>query len=63
MEGGEPESNDRDATGPRPIWTSTCVLDDQGRGEVWSDVWLQWLRWPGIAHTGMSSKIGEGTSR
>ena len=33
--GGDPESNDRDATGPRPIRTSTCVLDDQGRGEVW----------------------------
>ena len=26
MEGGEPESNGRDATGPRPIWTSTTKV-------------------------------------
>ena len=27
-QGGKLESDDRDATGPRPIWTPTCVLDD-----------------------------------
>ena len=27
-QGGKLESDDCDATGPRPIWTSTCVLDD-----------------------------------
>ena len=33
--GGKLESDDCDATGPRPIWTSTCVLDDQCRSEAW----------------------------
>ena len=27
-QGGKLEIDDSDATGPRPIWTSTCVLDD-----------------------------------
>ena len=49
-QGGELESNDCDATGPRPIWTSTCVLDDQGRGKAWCNAWLQWLCRFGTAH-------------
>ena len=32
-QGGKLESDDCDATGPRPIWTSTCVLDDLGRSK------------------------------
>ena len=49
-QGGKLESDDCDATGPRPIWTSTCVLDDQGRGKAWCNAWLQWLCRFGSAH-------------
>ena len=54
------EGNDCDATGPRPIWTSTCVLDDQDRGKAWCNAWLQWLCRFGTAHRSMSSAIGKG---
>ena len=42
-QGGKLESDDCDATGPKPIWTSTCVFDDQGRSKAWCNAWLQWL--------------------
>ena len=41
-QGGKLESDDCDTTGPRPIWTSTCVLDDTSRSEAWCNAW-QWL--------------------
>ena len=47
------------ATGPRPIWTSTCVLDDQGRGKAWCNAWLQRMCRFGTAHRRMSSAIGK----
>ena len=59
-QGGKLESDDCDAMGPRPIWTSTCVLDGQGRRKALCNAWLQWLCWFGTAHRGMSSAIGKG---
>ena len=50
-QGGKLESDCCDATGPRPIWTSTCVHDDLGRSEAWCNAWLQWLRRFGSTHT------------
>ena len=43
MAGRKIESDDCDATGPWPIWTSTCVLDGLGRSEAWCSAWVQWL--------------------
>ena len=59
-QGRKLESGDCDATGPRPIWTSTCVLDDQGRSKAWCKAWLQWLCRFGTAHRSVSSAIGKG---
>ena len=49
-QGGELESDDCDATGPRFIWTSTCELDDKGRRLAWCNAWLQWRFRFGTAH-------------
>ena len=57
---GDLESNDCDETGPRPIWTSTCVFDDQCRGNVWSNALLQWLCRLWTAHRRMSCAIVKG---
>ena len=56
-QGGKLESDDCDATGPRPTWTSTCVLDDQGRGKAWYNVWLQWLCRCGTTHRSLPSAM------
>ena len=53
-QGGKLESDDCDATGPRPIWTSTCVLDDSGRSKAWCNAWLQWQCRLGTTHRSMS---------
>ena len=58
--GGELESDDCDATGPRFIWTSTCELDDKGRGKAWCNAWLQWRFRFGTAHRSVSGAIGKG---
>ena len=59
-QGGELESDDCDATGPRFIWTSTCELDEKGRGKAWCNVWLQWRFRFGTAHRSVSGAIGKG---
>ena len=56
-QGGKLESDDGDATRPRPIWTSTCVLDDQGRSKAWCNAWLQWLCRFGTTHRSRADPV------
>ena len=57
------KSDDCDAARSRPVWTSTCVFDDQGRSKAWCNAWLQWLCRFGTTHRRLSSAIGKGIGR